>query len=376
MPPLSLYIHFPWCLQKCPYCDFNSHALKQDLPEERYIAALLDDLRVEIAALPQPRRIESIFMGGGTPSLFSAAALERLLKGVKALVELADDCEITLEANPGTFESAKFSAYRELGINRLSIGIQSFDDAQLARLGRVHNAEEAFGAAQIARDAGFDNLNLDLMFGLPEQTEHSAIADVAAALSLKPTHISYYQLTLEPNTYFHRYPPQLPDDETIFTHQQRCQDLLAKQGYKQYEISAYALPDFQCRHNRNYWQFGDYLGIGAGAHGKLSLAMPGHILRTTKPKNPEQYWLNPAGGSRAVIAQDQLSLEFVMNALRLKSGFSLADFQAATGLAVDVLQPALAQCLEAGLLARHGERVACSAVGWNFLDSVLQKFLP
>lgn len=376
MPPLSLYIHFPWCIQKCPYCDFNSHAVKTGIPEMQYIEALLADLDADLALLPNVRPIQSIFMGGGTPSLFSADALQILLKGIHARVELSADCEITLEANPGTFESAKFQAFRALGINRLSIGIQSFHDKHLKKLGRVHDAEEAGKAVGIAQQAGFDNLNLDLMFGLPEQTMAEALADVNAAISLGPTHISFYQLTLEPNTYFNKFPPTLPEDETIYAMQKACQALLAEQGYAQYEISAYAKTGFQCRHNRNYWQFGDYLGIGAGAHGKLSVALPGNIVRTAKTKHPEQYLARRAISTMEIIAVEQLPLEFMMNHLRLKDGFALDDFNAATGLTPDHLQPALSRCIELGLLIdRHGQ-ICCSEQGWDFLDEILEKFIP
>jgi len=341
-----------------------------------YVEALLADLDADLALLPNPRPIQSIFMGGGTPSLFSADALQILLKGIHERVELSEDCEITLEANPGTFESAKFQAFRELGINRLSIGIQSFHDKHLKKLGRVHDAEQARKAVKMARQAGFGNLNLDLMFGLPEQTMAEALADIKTAISLGPTHISFYQLTLEPNTYFHKFPPKLPEDEFIYAMQQACQALLAEHGYAQYEISAYAKTYFQCRHNRNYWQFGDYLGIGAGAHGKLSVALPGNIIRTSKTKHPDLYLAGREIHTEEVIPIEQLALEFVMNQLRLKASFTLDDFKAITGLAPDHLQPALSRCLELGLLIeRHGQ-ICCSERGWDFLDEILEKFIP
>ena len=376
LPPLSLYIHFPWCIQKCPYCDFNSHAVKNDLPESRYIQTLLTDLETDLALLPKPGTITSIFMGGGTPSLFSADALNALLDGVKARVNLATDCEITLEANPGTFESAKFKAYRDLGINRLSIGIQSFNDTHLKQLGRVHNATEALKAVEIALTAGFDNLNLDLMFGLPGQTMEEAVTDIHTAIKLAPTHISFYQLTLEPNTYFYKFPPKLPEDEAIFSLQTACQQILAQQGYQQYEISAYAQSGCQSRHNRNYWQFGDYLGIGAGAHGKITQQLPQHILRTAKPKSPEHYLQKPTASLIQPIEIAQLPLEFVMNHLRLKTGFSLIQYVTATGLPISTLEPALADCVRLGLLQLQNSQVLCSEQGWNFLDEVLEKFIP
>lgn len=374
--PLSLYIHFPWCIQKCPYCDFNSHAVKNSIPEEAYIDALLADLAADLALLGERRRpINSIFMGGGTPSLFSPVALNRLLQGIKRLVALAADCEITLEANPGTFESAKFHEFRALGINRLSIGIQSFQDRHLQKLGRVHSAGEALTAVEIAVAAGFDNFNLDLMFGLPDQSEIEMINDVQTAIGLAPTHISFYQLTLEPNTYFHKFPPKLPEDDLIFGAQKHCQQILADHGYQQYEVSAYAKPGRQCRHNRNYWQFGDYLGIGAGAHGKISRALPHDIIRTVKPRSPEHYLRQADRSHSEAIGVDQLPLEYAMNQLRLKAGFSLEDYRAATGLAADSLQPGLSVCLEQGLLLREGLTYRCSEKGWDFLDVVLEKFV-
>ena len=372
--PLSLYIHFPWCIQKCPYCDFNSHAVKAGIPEQAYIDALLADLRVDLALVTPARPIQSIFMGGGTPSLFSPEAIERLLLGIQEQVLLTPNCEITLEANPGTFESDKFKAFRQLGINRLSIGIQSFNDPHLKKLGRVHSAAEALKAVAIAQQAGFDNLNLDLMFGLPEQTSEQALFDVQTAIDLNPSHISFYQLTLEPNTYFHRFPPKLPEDDTIYAIQKNCQQRLAAHGYQQYEISAYAQQGKQARHNLNYWQFGDYLGIGAGAHGKISQALPENIIRTIKPKSPEQY-LKQAKAKQQTIAIEQLPLEFVMNHLRLKTGFNLADYVAVTGLGVESLEPALTQCLQQGLLVKNQQQISCSEKGWDFLDVVLEKFI-
>ena len=373
--PLSLYIHFPWCIQKCPYCDFNSHAAKGVLPEEQYIDALLHDLAQDIKQFAETRPLQSIFMGGGTPSLFSAAQIQRLLKGIEKQLVFAEAIEITLEANPSTFESEQFSAYRDIGINRLSIGIQSFQNEHLKRLGRVHSGEEAEGAITIAKAAGFDNFNLDFMFGLPESGEQDSYKDLQQAIKHQPTHISFYQLTLEPNTYFHKYPPKLPDDEAIFESQLACQKLLADKGYQQYEISAYAQAGKQSRHNVNYWQFGDYLGIGAGAHGKISLQRPDKIVRTSKAKQPEQYLkLLKNDKLSHTILQDELPLEFVMNSLRLKTGFSLDDFKQKTGLNPDVLQSALQQCQQQGLLDYTDNYYQCSEKGWLFLDSILEKF--
>ena len=374
-PPLSLYIHIPWCLQKCPYCDFNSHAAKAAIPEQRYVLALLADLQHDVETFNIDRPIHSIFIGGGTPSLFSPDAIAALLKGIRARVQLNPEAEITLEANPSTFENQKFAAFRKLGINRLSIGIQSFNDAHLKALGRVHNAEHARAAVQMAKQAGFDNFNLDLMFGLPHQTLAESVCDIQTAIALNPTHLSFYQLTLEPNTYFHRYPPKLPEDELIFTAQQQCQALLAAHGYQQYEVSAYSQSEKQCQHNLNYWQFGDYLGIGAGAHGKISLALPDNIIRTVKSRSPEHYLSSLDNRQQTAIATSELPLEFVMNHLRLKQGFTLSDYQAKTGLMPDTLEPALSEAVAENLLLKQGVRYLCSEQGWNFLDLILEKFV-
>ncbi|MCX7095546.1 MAG: radical SAM family heme chaperone HemW [Methylobacter sp.] len=377
MPPLSLYIHIPWCIQKCPYCDFNSHAIKSDTPEAAYITALLNDLAVDIRRYNITRPIGSIFIGGGTPSLFSPESINRLLRGIEQQVVLEEGLEITLEANPGTFESHKFAEFRALGINRLSIGIQSFNDGLLKKLGRVHSAQEAVHAAEIAHRSGFDNFNLDLMFGLPGASPDSSKTDIETAIGLEPSHISFYQLTLEPNTWFHKFPPKLPDDETIFRSQKQCQTLLADHGYQQYEVSAYSKQGRQCRHNLNYWRFGDYLGIGAGAHGKISQNLPQTIIRSFKPKSPEQYLNNPdKNGGADVIEVAELPLEFIMNHLRLKQGFSLEAYQAATGLEIVTLEPALSACVKQNLLIRQNNHYHCSEQGWNFLDNILEKFIP
>ena len=377
MPSISLYIHIPWCIRKCPYCDFNSHAVKAELPEYEYIDALLTDLANDMQRYHVSLPISSIFIGGGTPSLFSPAAIDRLLAGIRKQAKLAEDIEITLEANPGTFESHKFAEFRALGINRLSIGIQSFNDRLLKILGRVHSGQEAIRATEIAHQAGFSNFNLDLMFGLPEADTENSKTDVATAISLQPTHISFYQLTLEPNTYFHKFPPRLPSDDLIFSTQNDCQQLLADHSYQQYEISAYSRQGFQCRHNINYWQFGDYLGIGAGAHGKISLKMPDQIIRSFKPKSPEQYLSGThKDDGTEIISLKELPLEFMMNHLRLKQGFSLETYQARTGLAVATLEPALSACVQQDLLIRQNNHYYCTNQGWNFLDTILEKFIP
>jgi putative oxygen-independent coproporphyrinogen III oxidase len=375
--PLSLYIHFPWCIKKCPYCDFNSHAVKSVIPETEYVNKLLEDLAKDIERYAISRPISSIFMGGGTPSLFSPDAINQLLRGIEKQLVLTDDIEITLEANPGSFESNKFIEFRAVGINRLSIGVQSFNDALLANLGRVHSGSEAIKAAEIAQLAGFTNVNLDLMYAVPGATLNTSTDDIMMALSLAPTHLSFYQMTLEPNTYFYRFPPPLPADDLVYAIQKHCQSLLAEHQYQQYEISAYSLIDRQCRHNVNYWQFGDYLGIGAGAHGKLSQGLPHNIVRTVKPKSPAHYLATDFKTADAsVIAQADVPLEFVMNHLRLRHGFSLSAYQAATGLTVESLMPALSACVHENLLVKQDNRYYCSDKGWDFLDNILEKFMP
>ncbi len=377
--PLSLYIHVPWCVQKCPYCDFNSHAVKNGLPEARYVDALLEDLQFDLERFKITRPVGQIFFGGGTPSLFSPESIDRVLSGIGQKIALKKNLEITLEANPGTFESGKFAEFRKAGINRLSIGIQSFNDGHLKRLGRVHSAKEAINAAEIAHHSGFENFNLDLMFGLPEGTPESSGSDIETAVGLQPTHISLYQLTLEPNTLFHKFPPTLPGEDEIFKEQKNGQKILADNDYQQYEISAYARSGYQCRHNLNYWEFGDYLGIGAGAHGKVSMSLPGRITRYWKEKSPEIYLKN-AGieqGARGnnVVAESELPLEFVMNHLRLKQGFSIEKYQSRTGLSVETIRPALMENMEQGLIILENNRYRCSEKGWDFLDAILARFM-
>ncbi len=378
IPPLSLYIHIPWCVRKCPYCDFNSHRADGAPPESSYVNALLADLERELPAVAG-RTVETIFIGGGTPSLFGADAIGALLAGVRARVEVAEEAEITLEANPGTAESGKFRGFREAGVNRLSIGVQSFEPEPLRRLGRIHGREEALRAADLAREAGFDNFNLDLMFGLPEQSPDQALEDLQTAIGLGPTHLSFYQLTLEPNTLFHKYPPPLPEDDAIWAMQREGQARLAEHGYCQYEVSAYGQEGFRCRHNLNYWRFGDYLGLGAGAHGKVTDPKTGTITRTWKIKHPQHY-LDAAGqperqGGRKKVERDELPFEFLMNALRLREGFAEALFFERTGLPVEILEPKLSACLDEGWLERRNGFLRCTETGYNFLDNVLQRFL-
>ena len=375
LPPLSLYIHIPWCVRKCPYCDFNSHTASAVLPEQEYVDALLADLDQDLQHV-YGRELSTIFFGGGTPSLFSADALGRLLKGVEQRIRFAADIEITLEANPGTFEQVKFSAYRGLGINRLSIGIQSFQEAKLKALGRIHNGDEAVRAADMARQAGFDNFNLDLMHGLPDQSQDDALGDLRQAIALAPTHLSWYQLTLEPNTVFWNQPPTLPEDDILWDIQEVGQTLLRENGYAQYEVSAYAQPGRAARHNLNYWSFGDFIGIGAGAHGKLSHP-DGRIVRTWKTRLPKDY-LNPAKPFQAgekLLPLDEMPFEFLMNALRLTKGVDAALFARRTGLSLDSLASARRQAEQRGLLEADETRLVATARGQLFLNDLLQDFL-
>jgi len=375
-PPLALYIHIPWCVKKCPYCDFNSHAAGPTLPEQEYVDALLADLDQD---LPQAhgRPLRSIFFGGGTPSLFSAKALGRLLAGVERRVPFSADIEITLEANPGTFEQAKFRDYRALGINRLSIGVQSFQAEKLKALGRIHDGDEAIRAADMARAAGFDNFNLDLMHGLPDQSIEDALSDLRIAIAQRPTHLSWYQLTVEPNTVFWNQPPVMPEDDILWDIQEAGQALLAEHGYAQYEVSAYAQPGKAARHNLNYWSFGDFLGIGAGAHAKLSNPQ-GVIRRSWKTRLPKDY-LDPgkafSAGER-LLGPDELPFEFLMNVLRLTDGVASTLFTRRTGLPLTVLAAAREEAVQRGLLQRDPARLVATREGQLFLNDLLQHFLP
>ncbi|MGE8503961.1 MAG: radical SAM family heme chaperone HemW [Pseudomonas sp.] len=375
LPPLALYIHIPWCVRKCPYCDFNSHAAGPQLPEEEYVDALLADLDIDLQHV-HGRPLTSIFFGGGTPSLFSDRALGRLLEGVERRIAFAPDIEITLEANPGTFEQAKFKGYRALGINRLSIGVQSFQEAKLKALGRIHDGGEAIRAADMARAAGFDNFNLDLMHGLPEQSIEDALFDLRTAIAQAPTHLSWYQLTMEPNTVFWNQPPVLPEDDLLWDIQEAGQALLAAEGYAQYEVSAYAQPGKQARHNLNYWTFGDFLGIGAGAHAKLSTPH-GRILRTWKTRLPKDY-LDPGKAYQAgerVLDSDELPFEFLMNVLRLTDGAPAELFSQRTGLSLQQLEQARREAERRGLLQDDDTRLVATAKGQLFLNDLLQLFL-
>jgi putative oxygen-independent coproporphyrinogen III oxidase len=380
--PLSLYIHIPWCEKKCPYCDFNSHTARTQVNEPAYVAALLADLDRDLAdycTALENRSLSSIFFGGGTPSLFSAGSIDAILKGVAERISFSADIEITLEANPGSAEADKFIGFRQAGVNRLSIGVQSFNPPHLKALGRVHNSAEAVAAAGFARNAGFDNFNLDLMFGLPEQTIEESTSDLAKAISLNPTHLSCYQLTIEPNTLFHHSPPITPDDETLWQMQTALQSAINDGGYQQYEVSAYAQKNRQCLHNLNYWQFGDYLGIGAGAHGKITLE-DDQVIRNWKVKHPTSYLQRADqnlvfAGASELVKQKDLAFEFMMNALRLSNGFSLDLFEQRTMLDRRAIAPYLEKHQSQKLINIHDQQVVFTTRGKAMVNSMLQDYL-
>jgi oxygen-independent coproporphyrinogen-3 oxidase len=376
--PLTLYVHMPWCVRKCPYCDFNSHQLKSARPDASYIDALLRDFEREMQRVGS-RRIECVFFGGGTPSLFAPDDFAHFLTEIRGRADLAADAEITLEANPGTVERGRFLGYAQAGVNRVSLGAQSFDARTLRSLGRIHSPEDTERAVEELRAAGIDNFNLDLMYALPDQTFEEALADVQKACALRPTHISYYQLTLEVGTVFHARPPTLPDEEAAWRIQIEGQRILAEAGYEQYEVSAYAKPGARCRHNMNYWLFGDYIGIGAGAHGKLSLATPGRILRTVKPKQPGAYEAQTARvaaiGEWQTVATADLPFEFMLNALRLNEGFSGDCFEMRTGLPMESVGAKLEQARRRGLLQVHPGGWRPTALGRRFLNDLQAAFL-
>ena len=381
-PPLSLYIHIPWCVKKCPYCDFNSHAQVGGLPEDAYIAALLADLDRDLADFGEAtmaRPLHSIFFGGGTPSLFSPDSIARILDGVRQRLPFEAAIETTLETNPGTVEHGRFDGYRAAGVNRISFGVQSFDDEKLRRLGRIHSASDAARAVGEARDAGFDNFNIDLMYALPGQDLAGAARDIEQAIALAPTHISHYQLTIEPNTAFAAQPPVLPDSDAAWDMQEHCQGLLAAAGYAQYEISAYAQDGRRSRHNLNYWQFGDYLGIGAGAHGKITDPASGRIRRRAKQRTPRAY-LENAGQPRAIASEATLAaldlpFEYMMNALRLVEGVPAAEFTQRTGLGMSAIAPILADARKRGWLIESERVLRTTETGQRFLNDVISLFL-
>lgn len=375
LPPLAVYVHLPWCLRKCPYCDFNSHASKDELPEARYLDALRADLE---AALPLVwgRPVHSVFIGGGTPSLFSPEGIDRLLADLRAHLPLTPGLEVTLEANPGTFERERFRAFRNAGVTRLSIGVQSFDDAALRRIGRVHDAAQARAAVEEAADA-FETFNLDLMYALPGQDLAALGRDLDAALAFAPPHLSVYHLTLEPNTRFARRPPVLPDEDTASTMLDAIVERTAGAGLQRYEVSAFARPGHRCAHNLNYWQFGDYLGLGAGAHGKLSF--PHRVVRQVKWREPARYMAEALAGRAASnedeVARSALPFEFMLNALRLREGFALQQFRQRTGLPLSAIEPALAEAERRGLLALDLDHATPTARGFDFLSDLQQLFL-
>jgi putative oxygen-independent coproporphyrinogen III oxidase len=376
-PPLSLYVHLPWCLKKCPYCDFNSHEVRaSELPEQRYLQALVADLE---SALPLVwgRPIHSIFIGGGTPSLFSPEAINRLLGDIRARLPLEADCEITLEANPGTFEKDRFRAFRQAGVTRLSVGVQSFNDTHLAALGRIHDSRQAVAAVQEAAVA-FDTFNIDLMYALPGQTMAQLEQDMAQALAMMPPHLSVYHLTIEPNTYFARFPPRVPDDDSAYAMLDRITEMTAGAGMDRYEVSAYARPGHRCWHNLNYWQYGDYLGIGAGAHSKLSF--PHRIVRQVRFREPRLYMDHAIAGNALAqdqeVARDDLPFEFMLNSLRLRDGFALAQFVERTGLPLSAIEQPLQEAQRKGLIDRDLARVRPTERGFDFLSDLQGLFLP
>ncbi len=382
-PALSLYVHIPWCVQKCPYCDFNSHELKHEIPEDAYIDALLEDLDSDIARYQlegDTRPLHSIFIGGGTPSLISAPAIGRLLKSIEQRIAFAANIEITMEANPGTIEAERFKAYREMGVTRISIGVQSFEPAKLKRLGRIHGQEEAENAAKLAHQIGLNSFNLDLMHGLPDQSIEQALSDLDRAIELNPPHLSWYQLTIEPNTLFYSKPPTLPDDDDLWDIFERGHQKLSAAGYVQYEISGYSKPGFQCQHNLNYWRFGDYLGIGCGAHGKLSFA-DGRIVRTTKIKHPKGYlaayqnMVKPYLDSEQLVALEDRPFEFFMNRFRLLEACPKQDFVATTGLALESIAPTINWALEKGYLSETTSHWQITEKGKLFLNDLLEAFM-
>ena len=374
-PPLALYVHFPWCIRKCPYCDFNSHPVRGEIPQGQYVDALLADLET---ALPQiwGRRIHSLFIGGGTPSLIEPGQLGRLLDGVRALGNLVPGAEITLEANPGAADAGRFAAFRDAGVTRLSVGVQSFDDRMLAAIGRIHDGAEARRAVEAAL-ACFERVNLDLMYGLPGQDPARLASDLDAALDYRPGHLSCYHLTLEPNTEFHATPPPLPDEDCAGEMQESIEARLAMAGYEHYEVSAYALAGEACRHNLNYWRFGDYLGIGAGAHGKITQTEQGLILRTRTSRQPDHYLQRAGDGfaEQAAIAESELAIEYLLNVLRLREGFAVSAFEAATGLGFEHIEKQVLSLTARGLLAFDQHTIRPTAKGEQFLNSVLEAFL-
>ena len=373
LPPLSLYIHIPWCVQKCPYCDFNSHALKGEVPHIEYVQHLLNDLEQDLP-LTAGREVRTIFIGGGTPSLLSSNAMQMLMDGVRARLPLAADAEITMEANPGTVEADRFNGYQRAGVNRISIGVQSFSPQKLERLGRIHGPEEAVRAAQLAEGLGLRSFNLDLMHGLPDQSLEEALDDLRQAIALNPPHLSWYQLTIEPNTLFGSRPPQLPDDDALWDIFEQGHQLLSAAGYQQYETSAYAKPGYRCEHNLNYWRFGDYLGIGCGAHGKLTQP-DGRIVRTVKTRHPRGFMKGNYLDKQHEVAENDKPFEFFMNRFRLLEAAPRADFRRYTGMDEQVIRPQIDAAITAGYVVESAEYWQITEKGKLFLNSLLELFL-
>ncbi|QFS59390.1 radical SAM family heme chaperone HemW [Pantoea dispersa] len=373
LPPLSLYIHIPWCVQKCPYCDFNSHALKGEVPHSEYVQHLLNDLDKDLP-LTAGREVRTIFIGGGTPSLLSSEAMQQLMDGVRARLPLAADAEITMEANPGTVEADRFSGYQRAGINRISIGVQSFSPQKLTRLGRIHGPDEAVRAAQLAAGLGLRSFNLDLMHGLPDQSLEEALDDLRQAIALNPPHLSWYQLTIEPNTLFGSRPPVLPDDDALWDIFEQGHQLLSAAGYQQYETSAYAKPGYRCEHNLNYWRFGDYLGIGCGAHGKLTQP-DGRIVRTVKTRHPRGFMKGNYLDKQHDVPDEDKPFEFFMNRFRLLEAAPRADFQRYTGLNEAVIRPQIDAAIAAGYVQEQPEHWQITEKGKLFLNSLLELFM-
>ncbi|PKG38803.1 radical SAM family heme chaperone HemW [Psychromonas sp. Urea-02u-13] len=376
LPPLSLYIHIPWCIEKCPYCDFNSHKLRGEIPEQAYLEALLKDLKTDLFYV-QGRILDTIFIGGGTPSLISAQGIGWLLKEVEQLIPFKENIEITLEANPGAIENSKIAEFYKAGVSRFSFGVQSFQQEKLTRLGRIHGVDEAKSAALQAKESGVSTFNLDLMHGLPDQSLEDALFDLQTAIDLKPTHLSWYQLTIEPNTQYFSHPPKLPEDELLWEIQEAGQKLLAEHGYRQYEISGYTQVGFECQHNINYWSFSDYLGIGCGAHGKLTLPLENKIIRTTKIKHPKGYLdeSRPFLDDLQTVAQEDLAFEYMMNRMRLIAPIPFAEFEQYTGLSIDAIALPIQQAIDKQLLIKHSDHWLMTDLGHRYLNELLMLFM-
>jgi len=376
LPPLSLYIHIPWCIEKCPYCDFNSHKLNGEIPEQAYLQALLDDLKIDLV-YAQGRILDTIFIGGGTPSLISASGIAWLLNEIQKQIPFKADIEITLEANPGAIENSKIAEFKKAGISRFSFGVQSFQQEKLTKLGRIHGVEEAKSAALQAAQSGVSTFNLDLMHGLPNQSLEDALFDLQTAINLQPTHLSWYQLTIEPNTQYFSHPPKLPEDELLWEIQEAGQKLLAEHGYQQYEISGYSKQGFECQHNLNYWSFSDYIGIGCGAHGKLTLPLENKIIRTTKIKHPKGYLDKTRAflDDSTPVAKEDLAFEYMMNRLRLFAPIPFAEFEQYTGLSIETIALPIQQAIDKQLLIKNSDHWLMTDLGHRFLNELLQLFM-